>query len=162
MGCGKSHAGAALSESLGMPFIDMDHHIETSENLSITQLFATKGEDYFRQMETKFLKELSRESNAVISTGGGSPCFNDNIEVMDEKGITVFLDTPIEIILERLRAESDSRPLIKNMEAKLLEGFIKAKIEERRPFYEQANFIVKEETTDHVISKLSVIVNQDQ
>ena len=89
MGCGKSYVGRNLAPLLGFDYIDVDKYIEEKEGLTIKEIFEQKGEDYFRQAEKDFIHQLDTGQNLVISTGGGAPCFFDNMEVMNEKGLTI-------------------------------------------------------------------------
>lgn len=141
MGAGKSLVGKHLAERLGLDFMDMDAVLEAKEGMSIQEVFLRKGENYFRKLEAASLRELDRLSNVIIATGGGMPCYFDNIKWMNEHGITIFLDVTVEELAARLRCESDKRPLLKGTLPRELRVFIENKLEERIEFYNQAQFI---------------------
>ena len=92
MGCGKSYVGRNLAPLLGFEYIDVDKYIEEKEGLTIKEIFEQKGEDYFRLQEKEFIAQVDSEENLVVSTGGGAPCFFDNMDVMNEKGLTIYLN----------------------------------------------------------------------
>ena len=96
MGSGKTTLGRALAAEMGIPFIDLDHYIEKRYCKTIAQLFAEKGEEGFREVERRMLHEVGEFEDVIISTGGGTPCFFDNIEYMNAQGTTVYLDVPVE------------------------------------------------------------------
>ena len=123
-GSGKSYQANLLSDRLNLPFIDLDEEIIKTIHQSISDYFASAGEDAFRKVEHDVLKKtIEKNSQFVMATGGGTPCFYDNIQLMNDSGLTVFLDTPRETLLERIRL-SKSRPLMQNdPEKKLTELF---------------------------------------
>jgi len=150
MGCGKSHSGQLLAEMFEVPFIDLDDYIENKMGQTIRDIFEKKGEDYFRQIEKECLHEMFDKERTIISVGGGTPCFFDNIDWMNKNGFTVFLDTPISVLVNRLYANMKHRPLLKDFSKKDLASFIEKKLEERNPFYHQAQILYeqKEEGQD--------------
>ncbi len=117
MGSGKSTVGELLASELGYEFIDTDKLIIEQENSSIKEIFEKKGEPYFRKLETKFLKKISLRKNIVISTGGGMPCFNENLEIMQKVGLTFYLRLSLTKILKRIKSDK-KRPLIMNKSEK--------------------------------------------
>lgn len=143
MGCGKSWYGARLAEELQIPFIDTDLEIESQTGRSIAQIFQTSGENGFRLIERDiFQRILERRRPAVIATGGGLPCFFDQIGLMNKTGISVYLRTPVHLLVERLLPERGKRPLIARFNTEELTDFIQSKMTERAPCYEQALRIV--------------------
>jgi shikimate kinase len=140
MGSGKSHTGHLLAERLGLPFLDLDAAIEAGAGKTISEIFADDGEDAFRMLETATLRQSAELPPAVVSTGGGAPCFNDNMEWMNKHGITVFLDPPVSILLERLEMGRAHRPLLQS--ANELQTFITKKLASRRHHYEKAQIQV--------------------
>ncbi len=136
MGSGKSYTGKRLAEVLGLPFLDLDEAIERSAGKTISRIFAEDGEAAFRALETQTLRETANLPPTVVSTGGGAPCFNGNMDWMNQHGTTVFLDPPIRVLLERLEIGRDHRPLLQP--AKELETFITNKLASRRADYEKA------------------------
>ena len=137
MGCGKSTFGKKLANALNYNFIDTDIEIENLAKKTVYELFNSNGEQYFRSLEEHWLKEFNGQKN-VISTGGGLPCFNDNMEILNQKGITIYLRRPVKELVNRLINSKKSRPLIVNMSAFELEKYIEHKLAERESFYNLA------------------------
>ena len=140
MGCGKSTLGKKLSKHLGLQFIDMDHYIEKRNCRTVPQLFEEYGEEIFRQRERKALEELSEFTDVVIATGGGAPCFFDNISLMNRTGKTIYLNIPPKILASRLLKSKTERPLIKGKSREELIEFIDETLHKRNEFYKQANY----------------------
>ena len=138
MGAGKTTLGRALSKELGMQFIDMDSYIEARFCKTISKIFAEKGEEGFRDIERRMLHEVGEFEDVIISTGGGTPCFFDNVEYMNSQGTTVFLDVPEERLFIRLSIARNNRPLIKEKNDSELRSFIAEQLAKRRPHYEKA------------------------
>jgi shikimate kinase len=134
MGSGKSTVGRELAKSLDMKFIDTDHYIERKENMRVKEIFAKKGEKYFREIETKYIKEISLLNHTVISTGGGVVAKEENIKLLKKNGFVVYLDCTIECIHERV-ARRDTRPLLNDV--KDLRGRIIELLEDRVKNYEK-------------------------
>ena len=140
MGAGKTTLGRALAQTIGIQFIDLDNHIEERFHKTIGQIFSENGEDYFRDLERRMLHEVGEFENVVISTGGGTPCFFDNVEYMNGQGTTVFLDVPEERLFIRLSIARNNRPLIKEKNDEELKSFISEQLGKRRPHYEKAQY----------------------
>ena len=140
MGSGKTFWAHKLGVVLNMPVFDLDKEIEKAENKIIAEIFAEKGEAYFRGKENEILKSFAGKNNFILSTGGGAPCFYDNIEWMNEHGITIWIDEPPATIAERLRKEKSHRPLIANVKNDDLTDFFVQMREKRRSFYEKAKY----------------------
>jgi len=138
MGSGKTTVGKMLSHSLNWRFIDLDQLIEKKEGQSITQIFATKGELAFRQLEHEVLKEVADYSNVIISTGGGTPCYHGNMDFINQKGLSIYLESDAETLKNRLLPAKKSRPLIADKSEEELLNFIKEKLSEREPWYNKA------------------------
>lgn len=138
MGSGKSFWGRRLAETLDVPFYDLDALIVARAGKNIPEIFAESGETGFRQQERTQLLELLEQTPAVVATGGGTPCFFDNMEQMNRKGRTIYLDMPVEILAQRLGKDMQRRPLLAGLSAAELPDFIKRFLEKRAPFYEMA------------------------
>lgn len=139
MGSGKTTLGRALSIATGRRFIDLDHYIENRFCCSVRDIFQQQGEDKFRQIERNMLHEVADFEDVIVACGGGTPCFYDNVDYMNEHGITVFLDTPIERLHSRLMRGRAKRPLIADKNEEELKTFIIKALEQRMPFYSKAN-----------------------
>jgi shikimate kinase len=148
MGSGKTTIGKRLAKKLNLPFIDLDAFIESRYRKTISEIFAEKGEPGFREMEKMVLREVAQFENIVISTGGGTPCFFDNMTVMNESGLTVYLKTSVEKLSRRLNASKEKRPIIKDKNAEELNVFISENLEKREPFYNQAICVYNAEQLD--------------
>jgi shikimate kinase len=157
MGTGKTYWGKRWSEVYDFPFIDLDELIENNEQLSVADIFQEKGEDYFRQKEAIFLRSLAAVEHAIISCGGGTPCFFDNMDWINANGISIFFDAAPQHILNNIKKEPGTRPLIQeNSEPELL-FFIEQKLKERMPFYSRSKMIVN--VNDLEITSLERIIN---
>lgn len=138
MGAGKTTLGRALAKELDIQFIDLDSYIEKRLCKSVSQIFAENGEEGFRDIERRILHEVGDFENVVISTGGGTPCFFDNIEYMNRQGATVFLDVPVERLFIRLKIARKKRPLIMEKNDDELRDFITEQLAKRMPYYSKA------------------------
>lgn len=138
MGSGKTTLGRALAKTLGLTFIDLDNYIELRRCKSINQIFAEYGEDGFRRLERNLLHEVCEFEDVIISSGGGTPCFFDNIDYMNEQGTTIYLQVPNERLLTRLKIAKNRRPLLKDKNDEEIEQFIVEQVQRREPFYAQA------------------------
>ena len=142
MGSGKSYVGTRLAADLGLDFLDLDDIIERTENQTIANIFTAKGEAYFRKIESEYLKNTKKNQNTVISTGGGTPCFFDNMKWMNDNGTTIFLNPTIDILFKRLQPETAKRPLLADNSDETLRLFISQKLENRLKYYEKAQHII--------------------
>ena len=138
MGCGKSTLGRALQRATDREFIDLDHYIEGRFHATISQIFAQRGEEGFRKVEQAMLQEVAQMQDVIVACGGGTPCFFDNMELMNRSGLTVWLTTPLERLLERLTRNRAKRPILANKTDAELRDFVVGALEARRPFYSQA------------------------
>jgi shikimate kinase len=146
MGAGKTHWGKQVANRMGLPFHDLDELVVAQEGKSIADIFSENGEEYFRLAEKQILEELvEREDSMIISCGGGTPCFFNNIDFMKRYGIVVWLNTHVEVILQRLLKERMHRPLLKDIKDEDLRNHIIRKLNERRMYYEQADVIIDKE-----------------
>jgi shikimate kinase len=141
MGSGKTTLAKKLAKKLNRSFFDLDQEIERRENLTITQIFEQKGECYFREIESKTLKTiLDIELSFVMSVGGGTPCFYDNMKVINVSGISMYLKYNAGILASRLSNAKVKRPLIEALNEEDLKTFITDKLAEREAFYKQCKF----------------------
>lgn len=163
MASGKSLIGRELAKVLKMDYLDLDDFIEKNEDKSIEKIFLEKGEIFFRKIENSYLQALiSSKNNLVLSLGGGTPCFTNNLELLkNNKEITTFfLNVPVSELAKRLMSDKENRPLVKYVsnETDMLE-FVGKHLFERLPFYNQAHFKMdankpKEEVVESIITKL--------
>ena len=142
MGSGKTYWGKLWAEVNGFSFIDLDHEIELAAGRTVAAIFENNEEAYFRELESGKLKDIVLPTNAIIACGGGTPCFHNNMEWMNNNGLTVYLKTTPPDILERVKDEKHKRPLLKNLDDENMLLFIAQKIQEREPFYSQAKIIL--------------------
>lgn len=138
MGSGKSYWKKLLSAKLKSGGYDLDSIIESVEEKSIPELFEEEGEPSFRKTEAKLLRWFGEKKSFVLATGGGTPCFHQNMEWMNQQGFTIWLNEPVDILVERLKPEMDQRPLLKNCSPAELHTLIEQKLKERTPFYSQS------------------------
>ena len=142
MGTGKTTLGKLLAEKLNWTFIDIDWFIENRYRQTIPVIFEEKGEAGFREMERRALHEISGFENVVVSTGGGLPCFFDNMDLMNQVGITIYLKASANDLLVRLNSGKKKRPLIKGKKPEELREFIEMNLKQREQFYSQAKFSI--------------------
>lgn len=136
MASGKTTFGRELAREKGIPFWDLDALVEERANCSISDIFTREGESFFRELERKVLHELCvREGAFVLATGGGTPCFFDNMDCMNAAGHTLFLETSFPELIGRLREQRGTRPLLAGLSDEELENFVRKHLESRLPFY---------------------------
>ena len=138
MGSGKSYWAERLKKKLKLPAYDLDALIEMMEEKTVAEIFREDGEEYFRWAEAKMLRLFAEKKQFILSCGGGTPCYDDNMKWMNKHGITIWLDEPVEILAERLAKEKSHRPLIKDLDNSHLKEFLNKKLQERIEFYNQA------------------------
>ncbi len=143
-GSGKSTLGKELAVQLSLKMVDTDAEIVKEAGKTIEQIFKDSGEEYFRKLEQAVLHKLITEDNQLISTGGGMPCFFDNMERMNEHGISLFINVPIENLHQRLIGQgSQKRPMLEGKTDKEIFEFLRQKYEERFPYYSKATVMIK-------------------
>src|SRR5260221_10614643 len=146
MGTGKTYSGQQLSQKLSIPFFDLDEEIIKHEGKSINEIFAKEGEEYFRLLEKDVLHIITEyNENFIMACGGGTPCYYNNIDYMNKEGISVWLNTSLETLYQRLIHEKYKRPLIKALSDDQLRSYIAKKFSDRKIYYEQASIIIDEE-----------------
>ena len=142
MGSGKTSLGEKLAYKLEHEFIDLDAYIEKEEGRSISQIFEEDGEDYFRKLERVYLHRIIDQEDVVISTGGGTPCFFDNMEQMNEYGKTIYINMHPKALIPRLKTSSVTRPLLEGKDEKEMLDFIFQSLRERERYYNKAHTVV--------------------
>ena len=141
MGAGKTTLGKAFARAMGLAFVDLDWYIEERYHKTVRQIFEERGEDGFRELEKRMLHEAGEFENVVISVGGGTPCFFDNMEYMNSVGETVFLDVDVKVLFRRLKVAKQQRPLLANKTDEELMAFIVEALQKRLPFYSRAKYV---------------------
>ena len=141
MGAGKTTLGKAFARAMGLTFIDLDWYIEERFHKTIRELFTERGEDAFRDLERRMLHEAGEFEDVVISVGGGTPCFFDNVDYMNSVGETVFLDVDIRVLFRRLKIAKQQRPLLDGKSDEELMLFIQEALQKRLPFYSRAKHV---------------------
>lgn len=165
MASGKSIIGKELSKLIDLPFIDLDFFIEDKENMSISDIFAQKGEIYFRTIENKYLKELlNTKENFVLSLGGGTPCYANNMDMLlnIENLQSFYLKSSIATIINRLEGELTKRPLIAHLSSSNLQEFIAKHLFERTFYYEKAHhsIIVDKKNIETIVSEIKTTLDR--
>ena len=141
MGAGKTTLGKAFARAMGLTFVDLDWYIEERFHKTVGQIFAERGEEGFRELEKRMLHEAGDFENVVISVGGGTPCFFDNIDYMNQAGETVFLDVDNRVLFRRLKVAKQQRPLLANKTDEELMTFIQEALQKRLPYYIKAKHV---------------------
>lgn len=141
MGAGKTTLGKAFARKLNLPFVDLDWYMEERFHKTVGELFVERGEAGFRELEKNMLHEVGAFENVVISTGGGAPCFFDNMDFMNRNGKTVFLNVHPDMLFRRLRVAKQQRPILQGKQDDELKEFIIRALEKRTPFYSQAQYV---------------------
>ena len=140
MGSGKTTVGKALSKETGMMFYDLDWYIESRMRKSVSQIFAEKGEEGFRKIEYNMLHEVAEFEDVIISCGGGTPCFFDNMDYLNQQGDVIYLKATPETLYKHLLMAKVERPLLKGKSSEELVAYITEHLNERAPFYEKARY----------------------
>ena len=140
MGSGKTTVGKALAKEIGLPFYDLDWYIETRMRKKVSQIFAERGEEGFRQIERNMLHEVAEFEDVVISCGGGTPCFFDNMEYLNQQAQVVYLRCEPEVLRMHLLMGKGDRPLLKGRTPEELVGYIREQLEYREQFYTKARY----------------------
>lgn len=154
MGSGKSSVGKRLAKKLGYNFVDLDDEAERLAGKSVSDIFQMHGEGYFRKLEQQALQLTAQLQNTIIATGGGTPCFFDNMDFINANGVSVYLKMSAASLVYRLEHAHKKRPLVQNLSGDGLLQYVEGKLEEREPYYLKAKCIIKGETvkTNQIIS----------
>lgn len=161
MGCGKSLIAKLLSDKLNFNFYDLDDFIEEKEGLKINQIFEKFGVIKFRNFERKYLdKILNKDEDLVLALGGGTPCYGDNMKIIKNKTISIFLNTKLNELCTRLSKEKENRPLIKDIPNDQLKEFIAKHLFERIPFYEMSHYKIDatSKTPDQLVTQIQGLI----
>ena len=140
MGAGKTTIGKALSKELGIIFYDLDWYIENRMRKTVSQIFAERGEEGFRKIEYNMLHEVAEFEDVIISCGGGTPCFFDNMDYLNQQGQVVYLKAEPEVLYKHLQMARVERPLLKGKSQEELLTFIREQLERREPYYSKARY----------------------
>lgn len=140
MGSGKTRLGKELAPKLGMPFVDLDRYIERATGQTIKEIFEAVGEERFREIERGYLAEVSLLPPAVVSLGGGTPCFFDNMQLIKQTGTSIYIKLPLSILAARLQNGKTDRPLLAKLDKDDIIGFLQGQLAVRESFYSQADF----------------------
>lgn len=165
MGSGKTTVGRALAKEIGMPFYDLDWYIESRMRKKISQIFAERGEEGFRKIECNMLHEVAEFEDVVISCGGGTPCFFDNIDYLNQQALVVYLRCEPEVLHKHLLMGKGDRPLLKGKTPDELITFIRQQLESREPYYNKARYTLDVSLMDNTekikitIEKLRELLN---
>lgn len=163
MGSGKSHVSKNLSHKLNFPLIDLDHQISQELQLSIPEIFEKKGELYFRKQEKRILEDiLDSENNLILSLGGGTPVYYNNMAIINERSKSFFLRASINTLAQRLILNKPSRPIIAKFNDEDIPEFIAKHLFERNPFYAKAHHIIDtdsktaDEISEEIMKKIEI------
>ena len=163
MASGKSTIGRHLANKMYLPFIDLDDYIEEQEKNTIKSIFKEKGEIYFRLIEHKYLKEiLNSETKCVLSLGGGTPCYADNMTLINKSNaISFYLQSSIKTLVKRLLKENNKRPLIASLDNEKITEYVAKHLFERRVFYEKANYTIKidDKEKSEIVTELRILLH---
>lgn len=154
MASGKTTLGKALARTSGMQFIDLDFFIQQRFRKSISEIFAEGGEERFREIERSILNEVGEFCDIIIACGGGTPCFFDNMDFMNSRGVTVWLQSSVERTVERLLTAKTRRPIVEKLSREELPAFIETHLEQRRPYYSKAQITMN---SDRLESKPEIL-----
>jgi shikimate kinase len=165
MGAGKTTVGKALSKELSIPFYDLDWYIESRLRKTVPQIFAERGEEGFRKVENNLLHEVAEFENVIISCGGGTPCFFDNMDYMNQQGETVYLKARPDVLYKHLKMGKTERPLLKNKSPEEMQEFIREQLERREEYYLKAKHVLDVSLMDNYekikisVAKLRELLN---
>ena len=157
MGAGKTTVGRELSRQMGLPFYDLDWYITSRMRKTVKEIFDQQGEEGFRRIERNMLHEVAEFENVIISCGGGTPCFYDNMEYMNAQGDTVYLKATPEVLYRHLQMGRSVRPLLLNKTPDEVRSFVKEQLTQREPFYSKARYTLDVNLMDN-LSKIQMTI----
>ncbi len=158
MGTGKSHWMQLLAAKFKIDGYDLDSLIEAHQEKTIGEIFESEGEAYFRQLEADSLRQVDQKNKYILATGGGTPCFHNNMHWMNKEGLTIWIDESIGILASRLSAEKSHRPLLKNLTDEALVEWLQTKLSERTAFYSLAKIRLQGENIS--LNNLTKLIHQ--
>lgn len=159
MGAGKTTVGKELAKALGLTFYDLDWYISTRMRKTVKELFDERGEEGFRKIEHNMLHEVAEFENVIISCGGGTPCFFDNMEYMNQQAETIYLKALPEVLYEHLRIGKGVRPLLLGKSPEEVQAFVREQLEEREKYYSKARHIIDVNLMDD-FDKIALCVDE--
>lgn len=155
-GSGKTTLGKQVARYMDVDFVDLDTEIEKAEGKSISEIFRQQGEDHFRLLESRLLHEWAASTKAfVMATGGGAPCFHQGIDVINQYGLSIFLDCPVTQLVDRVR-QNRERPLLLASDEDELRDRLERMLEKRRYCYQRATVVLQNATLDSLLRKLNI------
>lgn len=155
-GSGKTTLGKKVASELLVDFVDLDAEIEKRETRPITEIFSRQGEDYFRKLEAELLREWAASAKSfVMATGGGAPCFYNSMEVINQTGISIFLDVSLDKLLHRVQHQKD-RPLLNVSDNDSVKSRLEGLMKNRLPVYRQAHHVLKDPTYHAILEALRI------
>lgn len=159
MCAGKTTVGRPLAKKMGRTFYDLDWYIEERFHTTIPKIFAERGEEYFRDLERRMLHEVAEFENVILACGGGTPCFFDNMQYLNQVAETYYLKATPQTICSHLKISKGERPLLKGKTPDELEEFVTKQLQERAPFYEQAQHVIDVDVLDN-FDKIDFVVDE--
>lgn len=162
MGAGKSTVGPSLADKLSVPFIDLDSEIEAMTGYTITETIFNKGEIFFRKLEREKLEEVLARPGFVLATGGGTPCYYDNIDLINQQSLSVYLQYSVPELYARLEGRQADRPLLAHLEGEGLREFIGKHLFERAPFYKKSILVVRAaaKSSKQIINEITDVIHE--
>lgn len=142
MGAGKTTVGRMLAKDMGLMFYDLDWYITSRMRCTVAQIFEESGEEGFRRIERNMLHEVAEFENVVISCGGGTPCFFDNMDYLNLQAETVYLKATPEVLYAHLKMGKSVRPLLLNKTPEEVEAFVRQQLQQREPYYSKAKHVL--------------------
>ncbi|NDF60776.1 MAG: AAA family ATPase [Crocinitomicaceae bacterium] len=162
MGCGKSTLGKKVANKIHYEFIDLDQLIEERTSSSISDIFQKKGEEFFRVLEHQIIVEISKAKNTIIALGGGTPCYFNNLEIINETGVSLYLERPAKELYQRIKNAKDTRPLVRSKSDEELLEFIEKLLTERSFHYQRStytvprNYLTSKGLTNYILEHVAI------